>query len=188
MEVFLVFIATVITLGLIWLYIKWDSKRTIEHRKKVREREEQLRQELLRSWEKNKEELRVTMKPKVQITPIPVPPSKSHYGKPALSRQRHDETHHHHYHQDTSSPLSDVVAMAVVADLVEDLVEDRAERVVQDVFEPAGGSFGGGGASASWDEPARSSYSEPSYSSGSDSSSSYDSGSSSSSSSGGGCD
>ena len=98
MEVFLVFIATVITLGLIWLYIKWDSKRTIEHRKKVREREEQLRQELLRSWEKNKEELRVTMKPKVQITPIPVPPSKSHYGKPAPSRQRHDETHHHHYH------------------------------------------------------------------------------------------
>ena len=185
MEVFLVFIATVITLGLIWLYIKWDSKRTIEHRKKVREREEQLRQELLRSWEKNKEELRVTMKPKVQITPIPVPPSKSHYGKPAPSRQRHDETHHHHYHQDTSSPLADVVGMAVVAELVEDLVEDRVEQAAQEVFQPAVGSFGGGGSSGSWEEPVRSSYSEPSYSSGSDSgsSSSYDSGSSSSSSS-----
>ena len=182
MEVFLVFIATVITLGLIWLYIKWDSKRTIEHRKKVREREEQLRQELLRSWEKNKEELRVTMKPKVQITPIPVPPSKSHYCKPAPSRPRHDETHHHHFHQDTSSPLSDVVGMAIIADVVEDIIEDRAERVAQEVFEPAGGSFGGGGASASWSEPVRESYT-PSGRSDYDSGSSYDSGSDSGSSS-----
>ena len=188
MEIVVVILATIIVGGLIWLYIHWDTKRTMKHRAQIRQREEELRAEMMRSWNKNKEELRVTMKPKVQITPIPVPPSKSHYGKPALSRQRHDETHHHHYYQDTSSPLSDVVAMAVVADLVEDLVEDRAERVVQDVFEPAGGSFGGGGASASWSEPVRSSYSEPSYSSGSDSSSSYDSGSSSSSSSGGGCD
>ena len=190
MEVFLVFAAVLIVIGLIWLYVSWDAKRTIAKRIKDRQREDALREEVLRSWKKNQEELRQTIKPAVKVQPIPVPPSKPHYGKPAGVQPdkpwpRHDETRHHHYHQDTSSPLADVVGMAVVAELVEDLVEDRVEQAAQEVFQPAVGSFGGGGSSGSWEEPVRSSYSEPSYSSGSDfgSSSSYDSGSSSSSSS-----
>lgn len=164
----------------IWLYIKWDAKRMLKKMEERTKAQEALRQEVARSWNKNRDELRTTMKPKVQTRNIPVPPVK-----PIPSRPRHDETNHHHYHQDTSSPLADVVGMAVVAELVEDLVEDRVEQAAQEVFQPAGGSFGGGGSSGSWEEPARSSYSEPSYSSGSDSgsSSSYDSGSSSSSSS-----
>ena len=187
MEIVVVILATIIVGGLIWLYIHWDTKRTMKHRAQIRQREEELRAEMMRSWNKNKEELRVTMRPKVPVQPI-VQPRPHHGIRPDKPLPRHDKTHHHHFHQDTSSPLADVVGMAIIADVVEDIIEDRAERVAQEVFEPAGGSFGGGGASVSWDEPARSSYSEPSYSSGSDSSSSYDSGSSSSSSSGGGCD
>ena len=175
MEVFLVFISVLIVFSLIWLYVSWDSKRTIAKRIKDRKREDELRAEVLRSWKKSQDELRTTMKPKVQTRSIPVPPVK-----PIHSRPRHDETHHHHYHQDTSSPLADVVGMAIIADLVEDVVEDCVEQAVEEVFQPSGGSFGGGGSTGSWEESVRSSYSEPSYSSGSDSSSSYDSGSSSS--------
>ena len=180
MEIVVVILATIIVGGLIWLYIHWDTKRTMKHRAQIRQREEELRAEMMRSWNKNKEELRQTIKPAVKVQPSTFPPKK-----PTPSRPRHDETHHHHYNQDASSPLADVVGMAVVADLVEDLMEDRVEQAAQEVFQPAGGSFGGGGSSGSWEEPVRSSYSEPSYSSGSDSgsSSSYDSGSSSSSSS-----
>ena len=164
----------------VWLYIKWDAKRMLKKMEERTKAQEALRQEVARSWNKNQEELRQTIKPAVKVQPSTFPPKK-----PTPSRPRHDETHHHHYNQDASSPLADVVGMAVVTDLVEDLMEDRVEQAAQEVFQPAGGSFGGGGSSGSWEEPVRSSYSEPSYSSGSDSgsSSSYDSGSSSSSSS-----
>ena len=181
MEIVVVILATIIVGGLIWLYIHWDTKRTMKHRAQIRQREEELRAEMMRSWNKNKEELRATMRPKVPVQPI-VQPRPHHGIRPDKPWPRHDETHHHHFHQDTSSPLADVVGMAIIADVVEDIIEDRAERVAQEVFEPAGGSFGGGGASASWSEPVRESYT-PSGRSDYDSGSSYDSGSDSGSSS-----
>ena len=181
MEIVVVILATIIVGGLIWLYIHWDTKRTMKHRAQIRQREEELRAEMMRSWNKNKEELRATMRPKVPVQPI-VQPRPRHGIRPDKPLPRHDETHHHHFHQDTSSPLADVVGMTIIADVVGDIIEDRAERVAQEVFEPAGGSFGGGGASASWSEPVRESYT-PSGRSDYDSGSSYDSGSDSGSSS-----
>ena len=181
MEIVVVILATIIVGGLIWFYIHWDTKRTMKHRAQIRQREEELRAEMMRSWNKNKEELRATMRPKVPVQPI-VQPRPHHGIRSDKPWPRHDETHHHHFHQDTSSPLADVVGMAIIADVVEDIIEDRAERVAQEVFEPAGGSFGGGGASASWSEPVRESYT-PSSRSDYDSGSNYDSGSDSSSSS-----
>ena len=176
MEIVVVILATIIVGGLIWFYIHWDTKRTMKHRAQIRQREEELRAEMMRSWNKNKEELRVTMRPKVPVQPI-VQPRPHHGIRPDKPLPRHDETN-----QDTSSPLADVVGMTIIADVVGDIIEDRAERVAQEVFEPAGGSFGGGGASASWSEPVRESYT-PSSRSDYDSGSNYDSGSDSSSSS-----
>lgn len=93
--------------------------------------------------------------------------------------------------QNNGLSLTDVVVGALVLDaLTPDPVETPKS---EPTIEPGGGSFGGGGSSASWDDtpsssPSRDSdYSSPSYdspsSSSSDSSSSYDSSSSDSSSS-----
>lgn len=77
----------------------------------------------------------------------------------------------------------------IVAEILSDSMNSHETK--QDVFVPDGGSFGGGGASGSWDsgssssssssDSSSSSSSDYSSSSSSDSSSSYDSGSSSSS-------
>ena len=177
MEIVVVILATIIVGGLIWLYIHWDTKRTIKHRAQIRQREEELRAEMMRSWNKNQSELRQTIKPKTVVPNIPV---QKH--KPAAPVHHDSSHHHHHFHHDTSSPLTGVLGVAVVADLVEDILEDRVEQAVAEAFEHADGSFGGGGASASWSEPVRESYT-PSSRSDYDSGSNYDSGSDSSSSS-----
>ena len=177
MDAFLILVALCIVAILIGAYVHFDSKRTLAKRAADRKREDQLREDMMRSWNKNQLELRQTIKPKTVVPNIPV---QKH--KPAAPVHHDSSHHHHHFHHDTSSPLTDVLGVAVVADLVEDILEDRVEQAVAEAFEHAGGSFGGGGASASWSEPVRESYT-PRSRSDYDSGSNYGSGSDSSSSS-----